>query len=203
MSKDERKKRENEYIKILNSIINKKSHYDSLAPLKKVIEYNSLIKELENNLKYFPSEDKNKKYYKEYLDEIEKLNDNIAEIYLKEKLYQKAIEVDKKIIKQNKNYHRSLARLYKSLWAIGNKEDAVIYGSFIMNVCDKKTQDKLYKDLIPEIKTNFIQVAKEFKNKRWWSDIKFTRPMIVRCIIFFLCFIYLVRNYQDLKLLRK
>ena len=200
-SKEEKKKRENEQIKILNSIINKKSHFDLLEPLKKAKEYNLLIKELENNVKYIPEEDKNKKYYKEYLEEIEKLQDNVAEIFFNEKLYNEAIALDKKIIKQNDKYHRSLARLYKSLWAIGNKEDAVIYGSFIIYRCDKKTQDKYYKNLIPEIKTNFIQVAKEFKNKRWWSDIKITRPMMVRFAIFIFCIVYLVKNYNDLKLI--
>ena len=133
------------------------------------------MKELEKNLKTFPDEDKNKKYYKEYLDEIEKLNENIAEIYFNEKMYSKAVEVDKKILKQNKKYHKSFLRLYHSLWALGDKESAVIYGSFILYQCDKKTKDKYYKDVIPEIEKNLHKIAREFQNKSWWSDIKISR----------------------------
>ena len=44
MSKEERKKRENEQIKILNSIVNKKSHFESLVSLKKAEEYSNLVK---------------------------------------------------------------------------------------------------------------------------------------------------------------
>ncbi len=200
MSKEERKKRENEQIKILNSIVNKKSHFESLVSLKKAEEYSNLVKELEKNLKTFPDEDKNKKYYKEYLDEIEKLNENIAEIYFNEKMYSKAVEVDKKILKQNKKYHKSFLRLYHSLWALGDKESAVIYGSFILYQCDKKTKDKYYKDVIPEIEKNLHKIAREFQNKSWWSDIKISRNMILRCAIFIICIIYLIRNYNDLNL---
>ena len=200
MSKEERKKRENEQIKILNSIVNKKSHFESLVSLKKAEQYSISVKELERNLKTFPDEDKNKKYYKEYLDEIEKLNENIAEIYFNEKMYSKAVEVDKKILKQNKKYHKSFLRLYHSLWALGDKESAVIYGSFILYQCDKKTKDKYYKDVIPEIEKNLHKIAREFQNKSWWSDIKISRNMILRCAIFIVCIIYLIRNYNDLNL---
>ena len=200
MSKEERKKRENEQIKILNSIVNKKSHFESLVSLKKAEEYSNLVKELERNLKSFPDEDKSKKYYKEYLDEIEKLNENIAEIYFNEKMYSKAVEVDKKILKQNKKYHKSFLRLYHSLWALGDKESAVIYGSFILYQCDKKTKDKYYKDVIPEIEKNLHKIAREFQNKSWCSDIKISRNMILRCAIFIICIIYLIRNYNDLNL---
>ena len=200
MSKEEKKKIENERIKLLNSIINRKSHVESLDPLKKALEYTSLLNQLEYNLKYFPKEDNNKKYYKNYLEEIEKLNESLAEIYFNAKMYQKAIDIDKKILKRNDNYHKSFKRLYFSYWALGNKEDAVIYGSFLLSKCDKKTQDKYYKDLIPEIKTNLIKVAKEFKNKNWWSDIKINRGMVIRGIIFVICIIYLIRNFKDLNL---
>ena len=200
MSKDERKKREIEQIKILNSIINKKSHYELLDSLKKAEAYNNLVQELERIIKSFPQEDINKKYYKEYLDEIEKLNEIIAEIYFQEKKYAKAVEIDKKLIKQNKKYHKSFLRLYHSLWALGDKESAVIYGSFILYQCDKKTKDKYYKDIIPEIERNLHKIAHEFQNKRWWSEIKITKRMIIRCAIFIFCIIYLIRNYNELKL---
>ena len=200
MSKEEKKRRENEQIKILNSIINKKPQFESLEPLKKVFEYSNLIRQLENNLKNIPEEDKNKKYYKDYLEEIEKLGECVAEIYFKEKKYDKAIEIDKKLIKNNDKYHRSFKRLYYSYWALGDKESAVIYGSFIIYRCDKKTKDKYYKDIIPEIQNNLYKVAHEFQNKSWWSDIKLTRGMYVRAFIFIICIIYLIRNYNDLKL---
>ena len=183
MSKEERKKRENEQIKILNSIINKKSHFESLAPLKKAVEYLLLVKDLENNMKNFPQEDKNKRYYTEYLNEIENLNDYAAEIFFKEKKYEKAVEIDKKLIKQNDKYHKSFKRLYLSLWALGKKEDAVIYGSFLLYKCDKATKDKYYKDIIPEIQTNLHKIAKEYQNKSWLQEIKITRGMVIRGII--------------------
>ena len=198
MSKEERKKRENEQIKILNSIINKKSHFESLSPLRKAAEYSLLVKDLENNMKNFPQEDKNKKYYREYLDEIEKLNECVAEIFFKEKKYERAVEIDKKIIKQNDKYHKSFKRLYLSLWALGNKEDAVIYGSFLLYKCDKATKDKYYKDIIPEIRTNLIKIAKEFKNKSWLSDIKLNKGMAIRGIIVIICLIYLISYFKEI-----
>ena len=200
MSKEERKKRENEQIKILNSIINKKSHFESLAPLKKAVEYLLLVKDLENNMKNFPQEDKNKRYYTEYLNEIENLNDYAAEIFFKEKKYEKAVEIDKKLIKQNDKYHKSFKRLYLSLWALGKKEDAVIYGSFLLYKCDKATKDKYYKDIIPEIQTNLHKIAKEYQNKSWLQEIKITRGMVIRGIIAIICVFYLIKNYDDLKL---
>ena len=200
MSKEERKKRENEQIKILNNIINKKSHFESLDPLKKALEYTSLLNQLEYNLKYYPEEDKNKKYYREYLEEIEKLYESLAEIYFNEKQYKKSIEFDKKILKRNDKYHKSFKRLYFSYWALGDKETAVIYGSFLLSKVDKKIQNKYYKDLIPIVKTNLLQVAKDFKNKSWWSGLKITKGMIIRGIIFIICIIYFIRNYKDLNL---
>ena len=201
MSKKERKKRENEQIKILNSIINKKSHFESLSPLKKAVEYLLLVKDLENNMKNFPQEDKNKRYYTEYLNEIENLNDYAAEIFFKEKKYEKAVEIDKKLIKQNDKYHKSFKRLYLSLWALGKKEDAVIYGSFLLYRCDKKTKDKYYKDIIPEINTNLHKIAKEYQNKSWLQEIKITRGMVIQGLIAIICVLYLIKNYDDLKLL--
>ena len=201
MSKEEKKKRENEQIKILNNIINKKSHLEKLAPMEKIKEYSYLLKELENNLKTFPEEDKNRNYYKEYLNEIENINENMAEIYFKEKKYDKAVEIDKKIIKKNDKYHKSFKRLYQSYWALGDKEAAVIYGSFLLYRTDKSIKNKYYKDLVPEIEKNLHQIAREFKNKNWWSEIKMTRGMWIRTIIFICCAIYLFYNFNDLKLL--
>ena len=198
MSKEEKKKRENEQIKILNSIINKKTNFESLPPLKKALEYSSLIRQIEYNMKYFPKEDINQKYYKKYLEELEKLNETVAEIYFQEKKYDKAIEYDKKLIKQNEKYHRSFKRLYYSFWDLGDKETAVIYGSFLLYRCDKKTKDKYYKDIIPEIDKNLHQVAHEFQNKSMLSQIKLSRGMYIRAIIFIFCIIYLIMNYKDL-----
>ena len=82
-------------------------------------------------------------------------------------------------------------------WNLGDKESAVIYGSFLYLRCDKKTQDK-YKQLIPEIKQNFKKVAENFKNKTWLSEIKITKKMVFRFIFFIICLIYIIRNYKDL-----
>ena len=201
MSKEEKKKRENEQIKILNDIKNRQSHFGALSPFEKAKEYSYLLKELENNLKSFPEEDKNKKYYKEYEEEIEKINEIIAQIYFEDKKYDKAIEIDKKIIKKNAKYHKSFKRLYLSYWALGDKELAVIYGSFLLSRTDKNIKNKYYKDLVPEIEKNLRQVAKEFKNKSWWSEIKLNRGMYIRAILFVICIIYLILNFKDFKLL--
>ena len=201
MSKEEKKKRENEQIKILNDIKNRQSHFGVLSPIEKAKEFSYLLKELENNLKSIPEEDKNKKYYKEYEEEIEKINDIIAQIYFEDKKYDKAIEVDKKIIKKNDKYHKSFKRLYLSYWALGDKELAVIYGSFLLSRADKNIKNKYYKDLVPEIEKNLRQVAKEFKNKSLWSDIKLNRGMYIRAILFIVCIIYLILNFKDLKLI--
>ena len=201
MSKEEKKKRENEQIKILNDIKNRQSHFGVLSPIEKAKEFSYLLKELKNNLKSIPEEKKKKKYYKEYEEEIEKINDIIAQIYFEDKKYDKAIEVDKKIIKKNDKYHKSFKRLYLSYWALGDKELAVIYGSFLLSRADKNIKNKYYKDLVPEIEKNLRQVAKEFKNKSLWSDIKLNRGMYIRAILFIVCIIYLILNFKDLKLI--
>ena len=204
MSKEERKKIEEENIKILNSIINKKSHFVSLDNKNKLIQYSFLLRDLENNLKSFPKEDQNKKYYRQYLDEIIKLNDDIAQIYFLEKNYEKVVEIDKKIIKQNEFNYRSYERLYKAYWELGDKELSVIYGSFLIYKCDKNIRNKYYKDLIPEIEKNIKIVGNEFKNKTWLSEIKLkiNKKNIFRCVLFIISMIYLFYNYKDLNIFK-
>ena len=106
--------------------------------------------------------------------------------------------MDKKLLKYNDKNDKAIVRLYKNYWILGDKESAVIYGSFLYLRCDKKTQQK-YKELIPEIKNNFRIVATEFKNKTWLSEIKFSKKMILRFIFFIICIIYLIKNYKEMR----
>ena len=128
-------KRENNRISDLNIIINKKSHYNSHSPIKKATEYLSLVHNIEDLLKHFSEEEKEKSYYKKYLEEIEKLNEEIAQIYFDEKMYKQSIENDKKLIKNNKINNKYYTRLYKSYLALGDEETAVMYGSFLLYRC--------------------------------------------------------------------
>ena len=194
-------KRENNRISDLNIIINKKSHYNSHSPIKKATEYLSLVHNIEDLLKHFSEEEKEKSYYKKYLEEIEKLNEEIAQIYFDEKMYKQSIEIDKKLIKNNKINHKSYARLYKSYLALGDEETAVMYGSFLLYRCDKKSQD-LYKDLLPEIKNNLMKVAQNYKNKGFFDGIKIDRKFIIRTVIFAICAIYLLFHFKDYNLFK-
>ena len=196
MSKEEKKRREEEQLKILKNITSKESTLTSLEPLQKAIGYSNIISSLENAVKYFPESDQNEKYYKQYIQKIEELGEKAAEIYINQKKYKECIDIDRKLLKYNNKNDKAIVRLYKNYWEIGDKETAVIYGSFLYLRCDKKTQDK-YKQLIPEIKSNFRIVANNFMNKSWLSDIKFDRKTILRLIFFVICILYLINNYKD------
>ena len=198
MSKEEKKRREAEKLKMLNNIIKKDSILAPLEPLQKAKEYLVMITKLETIIKYFSDSDKKENFYKKYISKIEELSENVAQILFSHKKYKECINVDKNLLKYNEKNDKAIVRLYKSFWILGDKESAVIFGSFLYLRCDKKTQQK-YKDLIPEIKKNFKIVAEEFKNKTWLSEIKITRKMVFRIILFTICIIYLIKNYKELK----
>ena len=197
MSKEEKKRREAEKLKMLNNIIKKDSILAPLEPLQKAKEYLVMITKLETIVKYFSESDKKENFYKKYISKIEELSENVAQILFSHKKYKECINVDKNLLKYNEKNDKAIVRLYKSFWILGDKESAVIFGSFLYLRCDKKTQQK-YKDLIPEIKKNFKIVAEEFKNKTWLSEIKITRKMVFRIILFTICIIYLIKNYKEL-----
>ena len=198
MSKEEKKRREAEKLKMLNNIIKKDSILAPLEPLQKAKEYLVMITKLETIVKYFSESDKKENFYKKYISKIEELSENVAQILFSHKKYKECINVDKNLLKYNEKNDKAIVRLYKSFWILGDKESAVIFGSFLYLRCDKKTQQK-YKDLIPEIKKNFKIVAEEFKNKTWLSEIKITKKMVFRIILFTICIIYLIKNYKELK----
>ena len=197
MSKEEKKRRETEQLQILKNIISSNYIQAPLEPLKKAQQNLNIISKLERNVKYFPETDKKENYYKKYISKIEELGEEASQIFFSQKKYKECIEVDKKLLKFNDKNDKAIVRMYKSYWILGDKESAVIYGSFLYLRCDKKTQDK-YKDLIPEIKNNFKKVAEEFKNKSWLSEIKITKKMVFRTILFIICIIYLINNYKEL-----
>ena len=197
MSKEEKKRKEEEQLKTLKNITSKESLLSSLQPLQKAKGYENIISNLETEIKYFPESDQNEKYYKRYIQKIDEIGEKASEIYMNEKRLKECISIDKKLLKYNNKNDKAIVRLYKNYWDIGDKETAVIYGSFLYLRCDKKTQDK-YKQLIPEIKQNFKKVAENFKNKTWLSEIKITKKMVFRFIFFIICLIYIIRNYKDL-----
>ena len=198
MSKEEKKRKEEEHLKTLKNITSKESLLSSLEPLQKVRGYENIISNLEIEVKYFPESDQNEKYYKRYIQKIEEIGEKASEIYMNQKRYKECISIDKKLLKYNKKNDKAIVRLYKNNWEFGDKETAVIYGSFLYLRCDKKTQDK-YKELIPEIKKNFKIVATEFQNRSFLRDIKFDRKMVLRFIFFLLSIIYIIKNYKDMK----
>ena len=198
MSKEEKNRREKEHLTILKNIISKNSILALLSPLQKATEYLNIISKLERCVKYFPEEDKKENYYKKYISKIEELCEATAQIFISNKKYNECIEIDKKLLKYNDKNDKAIVRLYKNYWILGDKESAVIFGSFLYLRCDKKTQEK-YKQLIPEIKNNFRIVANEFKNKTWLSEIKLTKKMIFRIIFFVICLMYLIKNYKYLQ----
>ena len=183
MSKEEKKRKEEEQLKTLKNITSKESLLSSLQPLQKAKGFENIISNLETEIKYFPESDQNEKYYKRYIQKIEEIGEKASEIYMNQKRIKECINIDKKLLKYNNKNDKAIVRLYKNHWEIGDKETAVIYGSFLYLRCDKKTQDK-YKQLIPEIKSNFRIVANNFMNKSWLSDIKFDRKTILRLIFF-------------------
>ena len=197
MSKKEKKLREEEQLTILKNILSKDSTQVPMEPLQKAKQHLNTISKLEKCVKYFPSSDKNENYYKKYIYKIEELAEETSEIFFSNKKYKECIDINKTLLKYNEKNDKAIVRLYKSYWNIGDKESAVIYGSFLYLRCDKKIQDK-YKQLIPEIKQNFKKVAEEFKNKTWLSEIKITKKMVFRFIFFIICIIYIIRNYKDL-----
>ena len=197
MSKKEKKLREEEHLKILKNITSKNSIQVPLEPLQKAKQYSNMISELEKCVKYFPDSDKKENYYKKYVSKIEELSEEASEIYFSNNKYEECIDLSKNLLKYNNKNDKAIVRLYKSYWNLGDKESAVIYGSFLYLRCDKKTQDK-YKQLIPEIKQNFKKVAEEYKNKSFLSEIKISKKMIFRFIFFIICIIYIIRNYKDL-----
>ena len=198
MSKEEKNRREKEHLAILKNIISKDSILAPLSPMQKAKEYLNMISKLERCVKYFPEEDKKENYYKKYISKIEELCETTAQIFLANNKINECIEIDKKLLKYNDKNDKAIVRLYKNYWIMGDKESAVIFGSFLYLRCDKKTQDK-YKQLIPEIKTNFKIVATEFQNKTWLSEVKITKKMVFRTIFFFICVIYLIKNFNVLK----
>ena len=66
MSKEEKKRKEEENLKILKNITSKESLLSSLQPLQKAKGYENIISNLETEIKYFPESDQNEKYYKRY-----------------------------------------------------------------------------------------------------------------------------------------
>ena len=196
MSKKEKKLREEEQLTILKNILSKDSTQVPMEPLQKAKQHLNTISKLEKCVKYFPSSDKNENYYKKYISKIEELAEETSEIFFSNKKYKECIDINKTLLKYNEKNDKAIVRLYKSYWNIGDKESAVIYGSFLYLRCDKKIQDK-YKQLIPEIKQNFKKVAENFKNKTWLSEIKITKKMVFRFIFFIICLIYIIRNYKD------
>ena len=198
MSKEEKKRKEEENLKTLKNITSKECLLSSLQPLQKAKGYENIISNLETEIKYFPESDQNEKYYKRYIQKIDEIGEKASEIYMNEKRLKECISIDKKLLKYNNKNDKAIVRLYKNYWDIGDKETAVIYGSFLYLRCDKKTQDK-YKQLIPEIKNNFRIVATEFQNRSILRDIKFDRKMILRFIFFIISIIYIVKNFKDIK----
>ena len=197
MSKQEKKRKEAEQLKLLKNILSSNTLLAPLLPLQKANEYLNMISKLERSVSFFPEKDKNEKYYKQYKYKIEELYEDVAKIFFSEKKYKECIEIDLKLLKYNDKNDKALIRLYKSYYNLGDKESAVIYGSFLYLRCDKKTQNK-YKDLIKEIKDNFKEVALEYKNKSFLSEIKLTKKSFIRFILFIICVIYLIKNISIL-----
>ena len=197
MSKQEKKRKEVEQLKLLKNILSSNTLLAPLLPLQKANEYLNMISKLERSVRFFPEKDKNEKYYKQYIYKIEELYEDVAKIFFSEKKYKECIEIDLKLLKYNDKNDKALIRLYKSYYNLGDKESAVIYGSFLYLRCDKKTQNK-YKDLIKEIKDNFKEVALEYKNKSFLSEIKPTKKSFIRFILFIICVIYLIKNISIL-----
>ena len=197
MSKQEKKRKEAEQLKLLKNILSSNTLLAPLLPLQKANEYLNMISKLERSIRFFPEKDKNEKYYKQYKYKIEELYEDVAKIFFSEKKYKECIEIDLKLLKYNDKNDKALIRLYKSYYNLGDKESAVIYGSFLYLRCDKKTQNK-YKDLIKEIKDNFKEVALEYKNKSFLSEIKLTKKSFIRFILFIICVIYLIKNISIL-----
>ena len=142
MSKKEKKLREEEHLKILKNITSKNSIQVPLEPLQKAKQYSNMISELEKCVKYFPDSDKKENYYKKYVSKIEELSEEASEIYFSNNKYEECIDLSKNLLKYNNKNDKAIVRLYKSYWNLGDKESAVIYGSFLYLRCDKKTQDK-------------------------------------------------------------
>ena len=197
MSKQEKKRKEAEQLKLLKNILSSNTLLAPLLPLQKANEYLNMISKLERSVRFFPEKDKNEKYYKQYKYKIEELYEDVAKIFFSEKKYKECIGIDLKLLKYNDKNDKALIRLYKSYYNLGDKESAVIYGSFLYLRCDKKTQNK-YKDLIKEIKDNFKEVALEYKNKSFLSEIKLTKKSFIRFILFIICVIYLIKNISIL-----
>ncbi len=197
MSKQEKKRKEAEQLKLLKNILSSNTLLAPLLPLQKANEYLNMISKLERSVRFFPEKDKNEKYYKQYIYKIEELYEDVAKIFFSEKKYKECIGIDLKLLKYNDKNDKALIRLYKSYYNLGDKESAVIYGSFLYLRCDKKTQNK-YKDLIKEIKDNFKEVALEYKNKSFLSEIKLTKKSFIRFILFIICLIYLIKNISIL-----
>ena len=197
MSKQEKKRKEAEQLKLLKNILSSNTLLAPLLPLQKANEYLNMISKLERSVRFFPEKDKNEKYYKQYKYKIEELYEDVAKIFFSEKKYKECIGIDLKLLKYNDKNDKALIRLYKSYYNLGDKESAVIYGSFLYLRCDKKTQNK-YKDLIKEIKDNFKEVALEYKNKSFLSEIKLTKKSFIRFILFIICAIYLIKNISIL-----
>lgn len=197
MSKQEKKRKEAEQLKLLKNILSSNTLLAPLLPLQKANEYLNMISKLERSVRFFPEKDKNEKYYKQYIYKIEELYEDVAKIFFSEKKYKECIGIDLKLLKYNDKNDKALIRLYKSYYNLGDKESAVIYGSFLYLRCDKKTQNK-YKDLIKEIKDNFKEVALEYKNKSFLSEIKLTKKSFIRFILFIICVIYLIKNISIL-----
>ena len=193
MSKQEKKRKEAEQLKLLKNILSSNTLLAPLLPLQKANEYLNMISKLERSVRFFPEKDKNEKYYKQYKYKIEELYEDVAKIFFSEKKYKECIGIDLKLLKYNDKNDKALIRLYKSYYNLGDKESAVIYGSFLYLRCDKKTQDK-YKELIQEIKNNVKIVSNEFKNKSWYSDIKFTKRSWLQFMLFIICILFLLYN---------
>ena len=200
MSKEEKKRREAEQLNILKNIIAKDSVLAPLEPIQKAHKYIEMVSKLERCVKYFPEKDKKENYYKKFISKIQELSEDASQIFFAQKKYQECVNIDKNLLKYNEKNDKAIVRLYKSYWILGDKELAVIYGSFLYLRCDKKTQDK-YKELIPEIKKNFKIVGEAFKNKSFLNEIKISKKMVLRTIFFIICIIFLIRNFKELNTL--
>ena len=175
-------------VKTAGNELFKKNSYEQA-----IIEYKKGYDKLEKLLTKINEEKEYNPQSKELLTLSRQIMSNLSLCYHKTEKYQESIDLDIKIISQDKEYEKSYQRLFKSYMKLNKREEAIYFGNAFLKF-DEETKKK-YEEQIKEIEEEKKKLQAEYDAKRakerkeaCMKFIKYGIPIIVLIIgiIYFL-----------------
>ena len=109
---------------------------------------------------------------------------NLSLCYTKTEKYQESIDLDLKIISNDRNFDKSYVRLFKNYLKINKIEQAVYFGEILLKF-DDETKNK-YKDEIAEIEEEkkklqavYDKIRAEERKKMLKNFAKYAIPIVI------------------------